>query len=77
MDTETENETVHFKWKATASGTLTVTSQTANKNIVLESNSASIVSDYWTLTNVKEGDVVYIIVYLEDVESLSFTAHFE
>lgn len=77
LDTETENETVHYKWKATASGTLTVTSQTANTNIVLENNSASIVSDDWTLTNVTEGDTIYIIVYLEEVESLSFTAHFE
>ena len=75
LNSETENDVVYYIWTATASGTLTVTSQTTNK-IVLENNSVSHVSDNWQLS-VSEGDVVSIKVYLENGTPVTFTAHFE
>lgn len=88
LDSETDNGTVYYKWQATGSGTLTITSEASGERIVLENNSTSVVSNEWSL-NVNEGDVLYVIVHLvlsgeggsDDsgtaLDSLTFTAHFE
>ncbi len=77
-DDDTDTDTVYYKWTATADGTLSVTtplSSIATSDIVLENSTTSYVSDGWTLT-VNEGDVVYVIVSLEELDSLAFTANF-